>query len=97
MHGKHVYSFDMSKKIDLNNSYDINVRSVLESQSIGQNELTDFCSKMGLPEPVSKAPYNKITKDLCGTSKELTENLMNAASMRLRKMQFPDKTIPILL
>lgn len=48
---------------------------------------------MGLTDPVNKGSYNDITKSLCETSIPTTEELMNDAAMRLRKMQFPEETI----
>ena len=74
--------------------FDINVRSVLASQGMGQSSLTQFCSTMGLTPPVTKKPYAGILKHLSTNSKNVADDFMNDAAARLMhiaKVEQPDQ------
>ena len=40
-------------------AHEVNRRSVLASQKLGQARLTDFCARMNLPPPVTKKSFNE--------------------------------------
>ena len=86
----HKTNFTTSKVVSDNyhkhrKPYDVNVRSVYASQSIGVGRagLEKLCAAFDLPAPVSKTPYNVIMKNIVEKSCKLSEDLMNAAANRL--------------
>jgi len=91
-HCKSTHTFESSKRMGHRKPYDINYRSVYASQTMGLTSLVDFCSKMGFPQPVSQKSYQNITDTLTKTSTDITEELMNDAALRLRKLKHPDPT-----
>ena len=63
--------------------FDVNVRSVHCSQTIGHAGLSKFCAGMDLPPPVNKSVYNRLQKMLSEKSVEQAEKVMHDASQRL--------------
>ena len=74
--------FSTSRKTNVCHS-DINIRSVLSSQTMGHAGLERFCGMMILTPPVEKSSYNDINKLLHKKSKELAEKYLNDAAQRL--------------
>ena len=85
-----MHSFNSSKQIHSNQAYDVNMRSVYASQTMGHTGLKGFCETMGLPQPLTGNHYRKLTQQLELKSLEVAEKLMNDAAKRLISMQFPD-------
>ena len=75
-------SFSTSRKTNVGDS-DMNIRSVLSSQSMGHAGLQTFCGMMNLTLPVEKSSYNDINKLLHKKSNELAEKYLNDAAQRL--------------
>ena len=87
---KIVHSFNSSKQIHSNQAYDVNMRSVYASQTMGHTGLKGFCETIGLPQPLTGNHYRKLMQQLGLKSLEVAEKLMNDAAKRLISMQFPD-------
>lgn len=64
---------------------EVNRRSVLASQSMGHAGLSQFCSIMNLPPPVTQKAYNQHLEEIEKVSKKHAENLMQDAADRLRE------------
>ena len=75
-------SFSISRKTNVGRS-DINIRSVLSSQTMGHSRLQTFCGMMNLTPPAEKSSYNDINKLLHQKSNELAEKYLNDAAQRL--------------
>ena len=65
-------SFSISRKTNVCHS-DINIRSVLSSETNGHSGLQTFCGMMNLTPPVEKSSYNDINRLLHKKSNELAE------------------------
>ena len=74
--------FSTSRKTNVGHS-DINIRSVLSSQTMGHAGLETFCGMMILTPPVEKSSCNDINKLLHKRSNELAEKYLNDAAQRL--------------
>ena len=93
----YTVSSNTSKRTFVNqksSAYDVNVRSVLASQSMGHTALEQFCATMDLPNPIHVAPYTKIQKGLSQSAQEVADDIMKDAGVRLfnhMKTGEPDK------
>ena len=93
----YTVSSNTSKRTFVNqksSAYDVNVRSVLASQSMGHTALDQFCATMDLPNPIHVAPYTKIQKGLSQSAQEVADDIMKDAGVRLfnhMKTGEPDK------
>ena len=93
-HEKSNYACRRTIRENKQSYFDINVRSVLASQGMGQSGLTQFCSTMGLTPPVTKKPYTGILKHLSTNSKNVADDFMNDAAaclMHIAKVEQPDQ------
>ena len=59
--------------------FDVNIRSVHCSQTIGHAGLIKFCAGMDFPPPVNKSAYNRLQKMLSEKSLEQAEKVMRDA------------------
>ena len=85
---KYITSFNSSKTTNskLSSAYEINIRYVLASISIGRAGLSKFCSTMDLPPPVTPSCYNNILKKLSTCSAEQANNIMKESANRSREI-----------
>ena len=71
------------RKAKKTSCYDVNIRSVLASQSMGRTQLGQFCATMDLPQPVTAPAYIKMQNKLCNDAKVQSETVMLEAAKRL--------------
>ena len=64
-------------------SYEVNCKSVIASLDFGLAGLERFCGILNLPQPLSKAAYNKQLSRLEEASNTVCERIMNEAANRL--------------
>ena len=68
--------------------FDINIRSVYASQTIGHTGLSEFCSTMGLSQPVNKNSYQEISSEICTHSTNLANQLTKESAKKLIQQQY---------
>ena len=64
-------------------AHEVNRRSVLASQKLGQAGLNDFCARMNLPPPVTKKSYNDHLVQIEKVAFEHAKHQMQDAAKRL--------------
>ena len=91
---KYITSFNSSKTTNskLSSAYEINIRYVLASISIGRAGLSKFCSTMDLPPPVTPSCYNNMLKKLSTCSVEQANNIMKESDNRLKDIYCKGRT-----
>lgn len=80
---KHSTEFKTSTSSTPLSAYDVNIRSVYASQTLGRAGLVKFCNIMDLPPPVNSSPYNMIQSKLSETASQNATEVMKRAGIRL--------------
>ena len=86
-----VDQFHTSERLSSSSStkkFDINVRSVYASQTIGHTGLSEFCSIMGLSQPINKNSYQEISSEICNDSSALANEMMKKSAKKLIQQQY---------
>lgn len=83
----HVTKFQTSKKGIKGSmsipAYDVNIRSVYGSQTIGRAGLSKFCNVMNIPPPIRPTPFNTIQNKLSEVALSNAEISMKEAGKNL--------------
>ena len=94
---KSITDFQTSQKVLTDTSknkhrkvYDVNVRSVFASTTIGRKGLAKMCGLLDLPRPVGSKPYNKILKTLSEKAVGKCEIIMRNAAKKLTEITLCD-------
>lgn len=66
-------------------AHEVNRRSVLASQKLGQAGLTDFCARMNLPPPVTKKSFNELLIQIEKAAVEHAKVQMQDAARSLKQ------------
>lgn len=63
-------------------AHEVNRRSVLASQKLGQAGLTDFCARMNLPPPVTNKSFNEHLIQIGKKWKGITVNYIHSSCLK---------------
>ena len=79
-HEKSCYTSKRTVEAERQSYYDVNIRSVHAAQGMGHDGLSQFCSTMDLPAPVTFRAYNNILKHLSNNSITLAGVMQDASN-----------------